>query len=172
MIHAQTPKFYVSGRCPNKVVEEEKPLEPIPTDTLKDKPKTCKAVTVTATATVTVSPAEATCASDAESAATITVTVTTVATTVVNVTPGSAETLASVIVVTSTLNSLPEESAPGFVETPATEDQEEQVVSEPEQPATTAAPTSKWEGSFEPVQTVYSTKYIDLSEVQDGQCAC
>ncbi|KAK4231130.1 Ser-Thr-rich glycosyl-phosphatidyl-inositol-anchored membrane family-domain-containing protein [Podospora fimiseda] len=43
----------------------------------------------------------------------------------------------------------------------------------PEQPATnTAAPTIKWGGGFEPVQTVYSTKYIDLSEVEDGQCAC
>ena len=169
MIHAQTPRFYVSGRCPDKIVHEEKPLDPIPTDTLKDKPESCKAVTVTATetATVTLGPAaEATCASGAEPA---TVTVTAVATTVVTITPGgSAETLSCVVVPTSTLDSLPQESAPGIVGSPAAPEE-----NQPEQPATTAAPTPNWEGSSEPpVQTVYSTKYIDLSEVQDGQCAC
>ncbi|KAK4167221.1 Ser-Thr-rich glycosyl-phosphatidyl-inositol-anchored membrane family-domain-containing protein [Cladorrhinum sp. PSN259] len=163
VIHAQTPRFYVSGYC-----VDEKPLDPIPNDTLEEEvaTETCEPVTVTATATLIGSPAEVTC--EYEPA---TVTVTAIVTTVVTVTPGSVETL--VVIPTPTTSSTSEETAPGAFEAAVTEEKDGELVSEPEQPATTSAPSLKWEeGSFEPVQTVYSTKYIDLSELEDDQCAC
>ncbi|KAK3990003.1 Ser-Thr-rich glycosyl-phosphatidyl-inositol-anchored membrane family-domain-containing protein [Cladorrhinum sp. PSN332] len=138
VIHAQTPKFYISGHC-----VDEKPLDPIPSDTLEE-----------AVATETCEPA----------------TVTSIVTTVVTITPGSPET-SFVAVSTPTAPSASEETLPGVVQAPSTEEQGN-IVPEPEQPATTTAPILKWEGDFEPVRTVYSTKYIDLSELEDGQCVC
>ncbi|KAK4193225.1 Ser-Thr-rich glycosyl-phosphatidyl-inositol-anchored membrane family-domain-containing protein [Podospora australis] len=158
VIHAQTPKFYVrNGFCSGENLDI--PSIPVVTDTLQQ--PTCEAVTVTATATAAAITAEPTCDSEP-------ITVTATVTSTVTISEGSVVLEPST---TCTDGIAAEESGSLVKEVPSPAPAPE--TEEPAQPITTPKPTVlQFNPHTESVIKVYSTKYIDLSEVTDGSCVC